>query len=169
MSNNKFGLQSGRPIVLLRCDSCYEPLSGSQKFYQYFLCLSHSMKCWVNGSFSVFLLKVSSCIYKRTGYGETLKAFHRSDIRHTCIRKCAMVTQADCDSWGDIFSLTAPREVDLLKLYVSRYSDTFFFLASIPPIIIEWNVIFLKSFEALQSSERPGFLLNDLHIMQSNK
>lgn len=78
----------------------------------------------LSGHLSIFLLKVSSCIYKRTRYGERLKAFHRSDIRHTCIYKCAMVKRADYDSKCDIFSLTAQLEIDLLKFYVSRNNET---------------------------------------------
>lgn len=124
MSSNKLGLQSGISVVLLRCDSCYEPLSGSQKFYQYFLCFPHYIKGWVDGCFSIFQLKACSCIYKRTGYKERLKAFHRSDIRHTCTYKCALVKWADCDSQCSVFSFTAPLEIDLLKLYVNRCSET---------------------------------------------
>lgn len=35
-----------------------------------------------------------------------------------------MVKRADCDSKCDIFSLTAPLEIDLLKFYVSRNNET---------------------------------------------
>lgn len=109
MSSNKLRLQSGRWFVLLRCDSHGEPLRGSQKFYQYFLYLSHYMQGWVDGCFSIFSLKVSRCIYKRTGYEKRQKAFHRSGIRHTCMYKCAMVKWGEFLVWHFSHSTTRNR------------------------------------------------------------
>lgn len=75
MSNNKFDLWSGRPIVLLRHDSCHELLNGSQEFYLFF---PHFLSLSEELSGRLYLLGfylVSCCIYIRTGYGEKTESF----------------------------------------------------------------------------------------------